>query len=292
MTKIAISTMSFVEKPTDINWAELNDSFKNVDASILEICDAIYKGHPLCPWMDGRRHNDNFTCAQHIGVDLDCGDYRSSMDALTKHVLVQQYGAIIYQTPSHQSHAPKSRVLFLLDEPIKTVDGYRLAIEAVYSMFDGADPACVDPVRFYYGNGKLRETKDTDGVWFSENVLLPIGKLRFITKQYIQLLRNQEGKEQRKREEVQPRTFEKQSLEEVFTRLDKVDAYSLDYKEWQKVCSGLKTEFGDAAFTPTAMWSDKPGKDSLTRKYWDSLGKSGTPVTIATVFKTLREHGA
>jgi len=291
MTRIAISTLSFVEKPTNINWADLNDSFVNRDVDMFELCDAIYQGHPVCPWMNGRRSSDNFALAQHIGVDMDTGDYKSSMDALVEHPMVKQYGAIIYNTPSHQSHAPKSRVLFLLDEPIKTVDGYRLAIESVYGMFSGADPACVDPSRFFYGNGKLGANANTDGIWFSEKILLPLNNLRFITRQYLQKLADGEKSQQTNRE-VSPRTFEKQSLEEVFDRLDKVDSYSLDYREWQKVCSGLKTEFGDAAFSHAKMWSDKPGKDPLTRKYWESLGKSGSPVTIATVFMILREHGA
>ena len=294
MTKIAISTMSYFHTTRDyvVDWEELNTSFVNQDVSVVDICGAIYNGHPLCAWMDGRRAEENFTLGQHIGIDMDTMDHRSSLDALTEHILVREYGAIIYRTPSSRSHAPRSRIIFLLDEPIKTASGYRLAIEAVSSFFDGVDGACVEPARFFFGNGSLKETQDTSGIWFSEKVLMPISKLRFMTKQYVQKLRDQDGKEQRKREDVKPRTFEEQSIEEVFARLDKVDAYSLDYKEWQKVCSGLKTEFGDAAFTPAAMWSDKPGKDSLTKKYWDSLGKSGTPVTIATVFLTLREHGA
>jgi hypothetical protein len=291
MTKIAISTMRFVEKPTDINWAELNDSFVNVDIDAMEICDAIYKGHPICPWMDGRRHNDNFICAQHIGVDLDEGTYRCSMDALVNNRLVKLYGAIIYQTPSHHNQRPRSRVLFLLDNPIDTVSGYRLAIETIYSMFEGADPACVDPVRFFFGNGKLRESKNTSGIWFSEKISFPLIELRTMYKQKIAKSKSDETNRQ-PRQHQSEKSFEQSTLEQIMNRLDKVDAYSLDYREWQKVCSGMKNEFGDSAFSPVAMWSDKPGKDPLGRKYWDSLGKSGSPVTIATVIQTLKEHGA
>jgi hypothetical protein len=291
MTKIAISTMSFVDKPKDLNWAELNDSWVNRDLDVMDICDMIYKGHPFCPWMNGRRHNDNFICAQFIGVDLDDGTYECSMDYLVEHPLVRLYGAIIYRTPSSKTHAPKSRVLFLLDEAIQRVDGYRLAIETVYNMFKGADPACVDPVRFFFGNGKLRESKDTAGIWFSEKINFPVSDLRAMYKQNVARAA-QEEREKTRRAEPPREPFKKNTIEQVFERLDKVDAYSLDYREWQKVCSGLKSEFGDAAFEPTKMWSDKPGKDPLTRKYWDSLGRSGAPVTIATVMQTLKEHGA
>ena len=292
MTKVAVSTMSFAEKPTDVNWEKLNTSFVNLDLDVMDLCDQIYKGHPFCPWMNGRRHNDNFICAQYIGVDMDCGDYRSSFDALVEHTLVKLYGAIIYQTPSHQSQKPKSRVLFLLDKTIDTVSGYRLAIETVYSMFKGADPACVDPVRFFYGNGKLRESKNTSGIWFSEKICFPLSQLRMLAGQYRETQRAELNKQQEQKDILPKQELKKSTIDEVFERLDKVDAYSLDYREWQKVCSGLKNEFGDAAFSPAKMWSDKPGKDPLTKKYWDSLGKSGDPVTIATVISTLREHGA
>jgi hypothetical protein len=290
MTKIAISTISYVEKPTDIDWAELNDSFVNRDVDILELCSAVYNGHPLCAWMDGRRSAENFQLAQHIGVDMDTGTFESSIDCLHEHPLVKEYGAVIYQTPSHQSHAPKSRVMFLLDEPIKTVDGYRLAIESVYSMFKGADPACVDPARFFFGNGKLRANDNLQGVWFSEKIHLPLSKLRLITRQYLQGMKDEEGERSPGRG-VATTGYEEHTLEDVMERLDKVDAYSMDYRQWMKVCSGMKNEFNDAAYHQMKMWSDSPGKDPMSQNMWDSFGKSGTPVTIATVMQVLREHG-
>lgn len=291
MAKVAISTLSYVEKPKDINWAKLNDSFVNRDVDPMELCDAIFQGNPLCAWMNGRRSAENFQLAQHIGVDMDTGTYESSIDYLHEHPLVKEYGAIIYNTPSHQSHAPKSRVMFLLDEPIKTVDGYRLAIESVYSMFNGADPACVDPARFFFGNGKLKSTQNFQGLWFSEKILMPLSKLRLITRQYLQSMKGDESRDKPERE-VKPVGHAEHTLDEVMDRLDKVDAYSLDYRMWMKVCSGLKNEFGDAAYQPARMWSEAPGKDSMSQKMWDSFGRSGTPVTIATVMQVLREHGA
>jgi hypothetical protein len=293
MTKIAISTMSYFHTTREykINWEELNTSFVNRDVSAVEICCAIYDGHPLCAWMDGRRAEENFILGQHIGIDMDTMDYRSSLDALVEHPLVKLYGAIIYRTPSSRSHKPRSRVIFLLDKPIETASGYRLAVEVISSMFEGVDPACAEPSRFFFGNGSMSKDQDPTGIYFSEKIKFPLSNLRLMAGEYLNNMKEEDNR-QRKVKPIPKDTFEQQTMERVFERLDKVDAYSLDYREWQKVCSGLKTEFGDAAFDSTRMWSDKPGKDSLTRKYWDTLGKSGTPVTIATVMQMLREHGA
>ncbi len=290
---MAISTKTYIEKPTDINWATLNDSFENCDVDEMELCDLIFTGHPFCAWMDGRRSEEHFLQAQHLGVDMDTEDYRSSMDALASHPLVQQYGAIIYQTPTHQSHAPKSRVVFLLDEPITTAGGYRLALETVYSLFDGADSACVDPSRFFFGNGKLAEERNTAGIWFSEICDFPLSDLRTFARQYIHNSKTEHSQNtSRTAPEQRPNGHHVSlNLDDITVKLGKVDAYAIDYRMWVKVCAGLKAEFGDAAFPVARNWSEAPNKTSLSEKKWGSFGRSGTPVTIATVLKVIKEHG-
>lgn len=286
MVKIAVSGRRFAEKPTNINWADLNDSFRNHELDTMRLCNAIYCGHPFCAWMDGRRSEESFVLAQHLGVDMDTGDYRSSMDALVDHPLVRQYGAIIYQTPSHQSHAPKSRVLFLLDEPIASADGYRLALETVYDLFDGADPACVDPARFFYGNGQLLAAGNVDGIWFSENMHFPLTDLRTYTRQY---LHHKQSSTETKKATI-PQSQEPINLDIIAAGLNRVNSYAIDYRLWLSVCTGLKNEFGDAAFELARGWSEAPGKDTLTKKKWDSFGRRGKPVTIATVLKVIKEY--
>lgn len=294
--RIAISRLKFIEKPEEINWAELNDNFINAEVDEMRLCNAIYQGRPFCPWMNGRRKQENFNQAQHIGVDLDTGDYRSSFDALVEHPLVIQYGAIIYETPSHKPMAPKSRVVFLLDEPITSVDGYRLALEAVYSLFDGADPACVDPSRFFFGNGKLAYEQRPSGIWFSERICFPVSDLRMFAKQY--LANKKKQLEQHHAElpvaEKSSSTgaVDKPSLEQVETMLAKVDPYTIDYEMWFKTIAAIKHEYGDGALSVAARWSDRAGKDPLTQNKWKSITHSHSkPATLATILKVVKEYG-
>lgn len=123
---------------------------------------------------------DNFQLAQHIAVDMDTEDKRSSIDWLMKHEFVRAYASILYSTPSHTDEAPRSRIIFLLDRPITDGAGYKQAIEYIYSLFPGADPSCVDASRFLYGSKNCRIE------WMAENEL-PLSHLRML---YLQSQQN------------------------------------------------------------------------------------------------------
>jgi len=288
MCDIAISTEKYVDgRSPDINWEKLNTSFQNTGVDHWELIDCIYQGHPFCAWMNGKRSADSFLRAQHVGIDMDNMDYRSSFDALVEHPLVVKYGAIIYQTGRHQPHAPRSRVLFLLDEPIETANGYRLALETVHSMFEEPDPSCIDPARFFFGNGKLARDKNSDGIWFSENISFPLADLRMYAKQYLKNKKQSEAQETTGHRQYVPQG--EVSLDYIAGKLTKVDPYAPGYDLWLTAMTGLKNEFGDAAFAVAKEWSDVAGKKPLTKAKWDSFGKAGKPCTIASVMKVIKE---
>ena len=148
------------------------------------------------------------------------------------------------------------------------------------------DHLCFNP--FFFGNGKLAQERNTDGIWFSEICSFPISDLRMFARQYIH-----NNKEQERTTAAQPSRGPREpvSLDGIAAKLDKVDAYAIDYGMWVKVCAGLKREYGDAAFEVARNWSEAPGKTTLTRQKWDSFGRNGTPVTIATVLKVIRDYG-
>ena len=152
--RISFSTMPLTGKlpQGDRRWAEFNDSFENLTLSPVEIANLIYKGYAFTTWHDGRRSIEHFISGQHIGVDLDTGDERSTFDALMTHEWVRMYASIIYTTPSHTPEAPRARVIFLLDKPIDSAAGYSEAAKFVISQFDGADVTCSDASRFFYGS--------------------------------------------------------------------------------------------------------------------------------------------
>lgn len=289
---IAVSRVAFVEKPgRDLDWEAFNLSFENRDLDVMEFCDRIYRGFSFCPWMDGKRKVENFILAQHIAVDMDNGDHRSSFDALTQHPLVMQYGAVIYETPSHKPSAPRSRVVFFLDEQIRTAVGYKMALDTVYALFDGADPACVDAARFFYGNGKLSFDRRSEGIWFGERPLLPLSDLRRYARQQRMAERGQAQAQRQAAQQAAPRDDGKMTLVELEHRLDRVDAYALDYKTWLKVVAAIRHEYGDTGFGVAKRWSDKPGEKPLTEKKWRTLqDEHPQPATMGTIIQVLQDY--
>lgn len=274
--KMAIHRVSFIEKPDreqGFDWDLFNSAFENVEVDVLELCSYIYIGRAYCPWMDGKRKVENFQLAQHIAVDIDTGDKRADIEELARHPLVQGYGAIIHETPSHTPYAPRARVIFPLDEPIKTAEGYKAAIQVVTEMFDGADPACVDAARFFFGNGKLGFYQHTAGIWFTPDACLPLSELRRMARLRLQQQRNQQAQQAAQpAPRIQP-SDEVMPLDEMAERLRAVNPYGMDYLEWAKIVAALGHVYGFGAFTVARNWSDKPGKTPLTEKKWRSLIK-------------------
>lgn len=177
MTRIAINRMATGKLPQgDPRWATFNDSFINSDKELIDIANDIYLGHAYTTWHRGRRSVDNFVLAEHIAIDMDTGDERSSFDSLRKHDLVQMYASLMHTTPSHTSAAPRARVMFLLDEPITDAVGYQAAAKFLVSQFSGADEHCTDASRFFYG------AYDCD-IWLGDS-RLPVRQLRHYYRQW------------------------------------------------------------------------------------------------------------
>lgn len=294
--KIAVNKQRFVEKPgRELDWEAFNDSFRNYELDIMRLCNAIYLGYPYCPWMTGRRKIENFELAQHIAIDMDCGDKRASIETLSQHPLVQTYGAIIHETPSHTPDAPRARVLFLLDEPITAAAGYKIAIQTVTELFDGADPACVDSARFFFGNGKLGALQRTDGIWFEPNACFPLSELRRLAS--LRIAKQKEAAKENRGQWVQ-RTqggdqrpnAEQMSLNELRDSLDKVHPYAMGYETWLKLIAAIRHVYGNGAFGLVKAWSDVPGQEPLTESKWNSLSNSHpNPAGYGTIVQIIQE---
>ena len=150
--RISVNKMATGKLPQgDSRWGVFNDSFVNQSLEPLDIANAIYTGHAYAGWHNGRRCTDNFLLAQHIGVDMDTGDKRSSFDFLRKHEFFLAYGGLLHTTPSHRPDNPRSRILFFLDQPIDDPTKFQAAAKFVVSLFPGADSAVTDASRFFYG---------------------------------------------------------------------------------------------------------------------------------------------
>lgn len=278
--RISFNTMQLSGKlpQGDPRWGVFNDSFENLTLAPVEIANLIYKGYAFTTWHDGRRSLANFICGQHVAVDMDCGDERSSLDALTAHPWVRMYASLVYTTPSHTQEAPRARVLFLLDTPIDKADAYGEIVQFVMAQFDGPDTGCKDASRFFYGSRNCN-------LAMPDNVL-PLAQLRRLYAVDKRTSRRRKPAratpdlpvinleaERTKRRAAALTQNTPDELEKARAALDKIGAYDVDYNTWIGIIAAMRDEFGEAAFPIVERWAQ--GKPGEVRREWDRV-KAGS----------------
>ena len=138
--------------PGDPYWREFNGAFRNKELEQVDIASALYDGHAITTCCEPQwRKVENYKCGQHIGLDFDTEDRRSTITTLMQDSFIDKYASIIYTTPSHTPDRPRARVIFLLDTPIYQASNYALTATALLWIFGAADRQCKDAVRFFYG---------------------------------------------------------------------------------------------------------------------------------------------
>lgn len=153
--KIALSdnraTLGKIEQGDTPAWRVFNGSFNSIDISLNELMQKVQQGYAYTAQHTRYRSADNFICAQHIALDMDTQDSRSSIPVLAADPFIAKYAAFIHTTPSHTPEQPKARVVFMLDRPITNAGKYAELMTALVSRFKMADKACKDAARFFYG---------------------------------------------------------------------------------------------------------------------------------------------
>lgn len=279
--KISFSTMTPEAKLQhgDPIWGQFNASFDNVELEQVEILDMIYHGHPFTTWhKDKWRHGKNYLAGQHIGLDWDTEDERSTINYLMKDPFIKKYGFLIYTTPSHRPEAPRCRVVFLTDSPIMQAKNYTAAASALLWLFGSADRQCKDPCRFFYGS------KDCEMEWLGQT--LPLEKVKAIIEQY-----NTSG-QLAKRIHSGKHYTPTADQQEVAEALKSIPAWGIDYDEWLKVLMGIHQAFGDAGLGLAESWAQ--GLDGEVGRKWRSFKNEGNAtgaVTLNTVFRMARDRG-
>lgn len=168
--KIAINQHHVGKMPNDLSssdikswWREFNGGFKNFDLpSVDHLIWAIQEGYAYTAQHNGYRRHDNFLCGQHVGLDFDTGDERSSFATLTANKYIRKNASFIHTTPSYTDDEPRTRVVFVLEQAIYTKKKYSILTEAFANKFAtsvGADPSCKDPVRLFFGSKDCRVQK-------------------------------------------------------------------------------------------------------------------------------------
>jgi len=278
--KIAVSQYVLDRKiPTGhAGWSKFNSGFENYSLGISRIVTAIYEGRAITTQhKDHWRTAANYLCGQHLGLDFDNGDQTSSIDHLLKDSFIGRYGAFLYSTISHTEEAPRSRAIFLLDQPIMQAKNYALAASALLWLFGTADRQCKDAVRFFYGAPGCRVEMI--------NNILPLETIQHLIAQYIETGMVEKHK-------VQTGYHPPASQQEVSDALKMIPPWQVDYGEWVEVLMAIHSAFGEGGYGLAESWGD--GKGNEIEKKWASFKSNGNTtgaVTIATVFGIAKRFG-
>lgn len=136
-------------------WLGFNGNFRNFDLPDESgLIAAIKDGYAYTAQHNRYRNSSNFRCGQHVGLDFDTGDDRSSFEGILQDEFIRNYASFLHTTASHTKEHPRARVVFVLDREIYSVKKYSLLTEAfaeTYKTNGAADPSCKDPVRIFFG---------------------------------------------------------------------------------------------------------------------------------------------
>ena len=144
-------------------WPAFTNSFVNYEVSADSLAVAVEVGTPFGPWFRQMpRSKDTFWLAQHIAVDLDTEDSRSTYDGVMSNPTTRLFGGIWYETPSCTPARPRGRLVFFLDQPILVGAKYDVAARLMAMLYD-ADIACAECSRCWYGalGGQVRVMGNT-----------------------------------------------------------------------------------------------------------------------------------
>jgi len=279
--KIAVSNMKMDSKliTGDPRWKTFNSSFQNLDLEMTQLLDMIYYGRAITTHhKNAWRENKNYLCGQHLGLDFDNEDEKSTLDFLVKDKFIVKYAAFIHTTISHTDEKPRARAIFLLDTPIMQAKNYALAAASLLWLYGEADRKCKDPARFFYGAPKC------DFAYLSN--VLPLDVVKKLIKNYVD-----SGQTERKRA-TRPDYLPPPSQQEVSEALKHIDPWKVDYDEWVGILMAIHSEFGEGGYPLAENWAQ--GKQGEVAQKWNSFHKDGNvtgAITIGTLFGIAKQHG-
>lgn len=167
--KVALSSMRFDRKPEGgAIYKELTGSFINSQNEPMDFMNMVMIGHPYTVWLkDNWRCDENFVCGQHISLDFDEANVTPA--SFENDPFVLKYASFAYPTLSSSPAEPRTRLVFVLDQPIMQAENMRRAYRAMMYLYGNADPKCKDASRFFFGAG------GGDGAWYGN--VLPLKKV-------------------------------------------------------------------------------------------------------------------
>jgi len=278
--RVAVSSMALAAKIPQGSplWQSFNASFRNLELQPFELMSMVYDGHSFTTHhAHNWRTSANYLCGQHIGLDMDTGDARSTLKALIADKFISRYASFCYTSMSHTDDAPRARVVFLLDTPIMQATNYTLAASALLWLFGTADRACRDAVRFWYGS------KGCDLEYLDH--VLPLSVVKKLIAEY-----QETGRIEKRRQERRVEGTADQA--EVAEALRHIPPLHIDYDEWVQVLMGIHSEYGDGGLPLADSWAQGyPGEVERKFRSFKPNGNGAGAVTIATVFGLAKQYG-
>lgn len=279
--------------PGDKRWADFNDSFEILTLDADGLAREIGAGHAYTAphkrkhqKLEGGkksayRHSLNFLHAQHLAVDFDTEDDRSTLDALSADPFIARYAAFLHTTASHTPDKPRARAVFILDQPIMTAGDYADAMTALVWKYSGhADSSCKDAARLFFG-APLCTVRMIGHV-------LPLAVVKQLVGQFHAAMEAERARAPRR--EFTPSTPQ---LEEVADALRCIPAHGDYHDDWLRVLMAVHSEFpgGDGVGLCESWSPGYPGEIERKFKSFSASGNTRGKVTIATLFHKAKEHG-
>jgi hypothetical protein len=135
------------------NKAAMANSFRDTHVTPVQFITHVLDGKAWTPgiFRDNHRVKTKHISAQLIA--LDCDDHVTVDDAIME-FLICEYALLIHASPSSTPEHPKTRVIFLLSEPITEGTRYEAIVRGMHTHFAAIRPdrACKDSARFFYGS--------------------------------------------------------------------------------------------------------------------------------------------
>ena len=91
----------------------LNATFENLDLTAEELGNEVAQGHAFCAQHGNKwRSKENFLGAGFLAADID---YGMRIEDALKSPFVEEFGALIYTSPSHTPEDHRFRIVFELN---------------------------------------------------------------------------------------------------------------------------------------------------------------------------------
>jgi hypothetical protein len=283
---IAVSGMALTQKIPQGSpiWNQFNRSFENINLSPSDLAEQVYEGHAWTTQHKNHwRNAQNYQLGQHLGLDFDSGDERSTLKHLSADRFIGKYASLLYTTISHTPEKPKARAVFLLDQPIVEAEFYAQAAQALLWLYGASDQAtdtqCKDCCRFWYGSPHC-DIELPGGE-------LPLAKVKHIVAEYRESAQRFQRRLERGDQSPPPA-----SQAEAAAALRKIPAWQIDYAEWVSILMALHSAFGEAGLSLAEQWGDGyPGEVAAKWKSFKPAGNGTGAITIATVFGIAKKFG-